>query len=213
MKITRTDCWFTVLDNYQPARSFTAGTLEWTTDAQGTPTGILRGIDDLKDPQKGLFLLDDGKSTRVMYVAGWSRKDPASEITAAADNLWLHDIPVNPDGARRSDNDQVIDYSGWHLGPRRIYHLKLSVPSFDTSDVFTAKRVDRAGRPLRVGSRVRVWPYVGETTLDYVAVIESFDFSEGPQAVVRPELEAVRRIYKGVEDLPTNLDRCELITF
>lgn len=72
---------------------------------------------------------------------------------------------------------------------------------------------DRAGKALRIGSVVRVWPNPRETTLDYDAVVVSFDASEGSQAVLQPQLEIMRRYFEGVAHLPTNLDRCERLRY
>lgn len=122
MNIISTHRYSTDLDNYVPARDWAADKLEWTTDAHGRPTAILHGIDKLPDATKSLYLLDDGRTARIMYVSGWAKADHATQ----ANQLWLQDIPVNPDGETRPDNGERIQYSTWRLGPRRTYHLKLT---------------------------------------------------------------------------------------
>jgi hypothetical protein len=62
------------------------------------------------------FIIDDGESVRVFYVAGWHDTDKY---------LLLHPFPVNT-GAVRPDNGRPVDYSGWALGPRKTFHLKVT---------------------------------------------------------------------------------------
>lgn len=66
-----------------------------------------------------MYLIDDGATVFVYYVAGWSHGD---SITPRI--LMLHPFPLSV--GTRPDNGRPIDMSTWMLGPRRAYHLKVS---------------------------------------------------------------------------------------
>ncbi len=114
--------WSARLDNYNTPRDYAMGTgLVYAADEDGTraETITLLGVDELRENNKAVYLLDDGKTVTVWYVAGWS-SDPADR------SLYLQQFPTNPDGRTRPDNGRVIDYNTWQLGPRRSYHLKIT---------------------------------------------------------------------------------------
>lgn len=111
------------LDNYEPvARSTGRSLLEEWHETDGSIVYRLVGWKDERDAVKALYLIDDGRSVRPYYVAGWSQD---------RDRITLHSFPTDyrPDGSRRmraDDERRSVDYSGWMLGPRRAYHLKVS---------------------------------------------------------------------------------------
>lgn len=113
------------LDNHTPPRSEDTGTLEtWTrpdgSDSYRLPGGLSRFPAIVRDGGRAVFLVDDGRTVRPLYVAGWSVKEDA---------VFLDDMPVSirPDGTPllREDNGRPVDYSTWQLGPRTAYHLKI----------------------------------------------------------------------------------------
>lgn len=115
--------WTTRSNGYEGKRAeFASGELEFIADAQGNPTVEMRWANQLIDWRKSLYIIDDGKSARIMYPVGW-RASPERDDGFGA--MWLQDIPTNPAGAVRPDTDRVIDYSTWMLTPRRTYHLKV----------------------------------------------------------------------------------------
>lgn len=105
-----------LLDNYDPPRTDTIG-LGWRYDM--TPLGRGKGIvlndgSDFRDADDGVWLLDDGKSVDVYYTAGWHPRHRY---------LIIHPFPLSV--GTRPDNGRDIDMSGWLLGPRRAFHLKV----------------------------------------------------------------------------------------
>ena len=114
--------WLTSLDNHEPVRAATAGLgLRYPADDTRAETVTLTGIDDLKAPENAVYLLDDGRTVTVWYVAGWKLDD-----TGPDRRLHLQPFPTNPDGRTRPYSGRVIDFDSWRLGPRRAYHLKVT---------------------------------------------------------------------------------------
>ncbi len=115
--------WSTDMDNHDPVRETLSGRLGMLAHpVTGTPTVILPGE---RFSPRDVFLLDDGETIGVWYVAGWGG------IGLPDGAFVLNPIPVNPDGATRPDG-RVIDYSSWRLGPRTMRHLKITPAGFDT---------------------------------------------------------------------------------
>lgn len=83
------------------------------TDTQAV-TFVIKPTPD-KDG-RAVFLLDDGTSVQPAYTAGWT-KDYTS--------VFVQPFPVN-DGSIRPDNGREVDFTHWHLSPRRAFHLKVT---------------------------------------------------------------------------------------
>lgn len=121
MRYVRNVQFTCALDNYEPMPRTTGSSLleEWQAK-DGTLIYRLVGWQREKDAMRAVYLLDDGRSVRPYYVAGYSQE---------RDRITLHQFPTNyrPDGTRkvRADNGQPVDHGTWMLGPRRAYHLKL----------------------------------------------------------------------------------------
>lgn len=114
-----THYWSTATDNYSPPRNYAGGTLRREIHpVTGQDTVTLYG-DRLRDDTDALYILDDGDTATVWYVAGWHPRDPG---------IILNPIPTNPGGTlMRADHPNVrVDYRTWMLGPRRTYHLKIA---------------------------------------------------------------------------------------
>lgn len=118
---TRTFHYAVALDNHTPTRQFGSGTgslyLPDTAWNGQSETIILHDVENFRDFERSNFIIDDGKSVRVFYLAGWN---PIGTM------LYLQPFPTNPNGATRPDNGRVIDYSSWALGPRKTFHLKIT---------------------------------------------------------------------------------------
>lgn len=117
--IRRRYSWSTALDNYEPTRAFAQGiAVERDATTGDHEVIVLLHSGDLRDAERSNYLIDDGKRVRPMYVAGWN--DGGSQ-------LFLHPFPTNPGGhKKREDNGRTVDYTGWYLGPRRTYHVKVT---------------------------------------------------------------------------------------
>jgi hypothetical protein len=123
-RLAKTYTYVAAMDNHDPARHMQSGTVEeweWPDDeslSYRIPDGVSVFV---KADSNIIFLLDDGRTVRALYVAGWS---------GAEDRLFLRPMPVgiNDDGTPRlrADNGRPVDYSTWMLGPRRTYHLKIT---------------------------------------------------------------------------------------
>jgi hypothetical protein len=118
--------WSAALTNHEPvSRDWATGTLYryGALDEVRGPGIILEDASGLKDATKATYLVDDGRTVEVYFVAGWGPHD-------APGTLFLQPFPVNidADGNQRvSPKDgRPIDFSNWQLGPRRAYHLKIS---------------------------------------------------------------------------------------
>lgn len=116
--------FFSALDNHTPARSESSGTIEtWLWPDTGEisyriPDGVSMFI---KNVNRAVFLVDDGRTVVPLYVSGWSGTN---------DRLFLKPFPVNvnEDGTphMRADRDEPVDYGTWMLGPSRAYHIKIT---------------------------------------------------------------------------------------
>lgn len=109
--------WWTLLDNHEPNRAHAGGYGVRYTRQDGTPGFVFRPGAAVTGARRAVYVLDDGKTAVPYYVCGWQRDQGG---------VWVQPFPTNPDGKRRADNGEVIDYSGWALGPCRMYHLKIS---------------------------------------------------------------------------------------
>lgn len=123
--LTRTYAYVCQMDNHDPARTFARGTVEvWTWPDTGEESYRIPGGVSLfvKVSPRALFLLDDGRTVRPLYTAGWS---------GMHDRLFLKPVPVNvnEDGTPRMRADhpeRQVDYSTWAMGPTMSYHLKIT---------------------------------------------------------------------------------------
>lgn len=124
-QITKRFRYETAMDNHEPTREFASGYIGIWDDPEDsieTPTYVLENpnpwMEDSILPENNIgFILDDGKQTMAMYVAGYNPDHGT---------IFLHPLPTNPDHRTRPDNGREIDYSSWMLGPRKTYHLKIS---------------------------------------------------------------------------------------
>lgn len=100
-------------DNYNVPRGHLYGTL-LTGQGFDKKSDILRFEAAPKDAHTAIYVLDFGTHVGVRYVAGWNN---------VMQEIFLQSFPVN--GGTRPDNGRPVDMSGWMLGPRRAFHLKL----------------------------------------------------------------------------------------
>lgn len=110
--------WWTPLDNHEPVHRRSAGGYGVAYKRCDGAAGFkFWPGNEVTEARRAIYIVDDGKTAVPYYVAGWKDEQAA---------VFLQAFPVNPDGRTRSDNGQVIDYSGWVMGPRRVYHLKVT---------------------------------------------------------------------------------------
>lgn len=105
-----------VADNYEVPRGHLYGTLV-TDQGYDGKSDVLIFEGTVKDAHKAIYVLDFGTRVEVRYVAGWNGNGGGK-----ADRIFLQPFPLSV--GTRSDG-RPIDMSGWTLGPRRAYHLKL----------------------------------------------------------------------------------------
>lgn len=111
--------FYAVLDNHEPPRTDTSGVAEIWRAPDGRETiRIADACDHFPDAFRSSYLFDDGASVVPYYVTGWNANNEGA--------VFLQAMPTNPDGKTRADNDRVIDFGHWCLGPRRAYHLKIT---------------------------------------------------------------------------------------
>ena len=96
-------------DNHEPTRGYLHGTLE--TACCGL-SDVLSFYEIPKEARKAIYVLDFGNRVEVRYVTGWNHGD-----------IFLQPFPLSQ--GTRPDNGRPVDMSGWMLGPRRAFHLKL----------------------------------------------------------------------------------------
>ncbi len=75
-----------------------------------------------KEWAKYHYLLDFGDVVIPTHVAAWRDQDDENK-------LIVHPFPVN-DGSIRPDNGREVDYWNWAVGPRKMFHLKLTELTF-----------------------------------------------------------------------------------
>jgi hypothetical protein len=99
-------------DNYEPVpRNYLRGTLE-TFHRSAHKSDVLLIDNPPNDAHKAIYVLDFGAGVKVRYVAGWN-----------GEKFFLQPFPLSV--GTRPDNGRPVDMSGWMLGPRRAFHLKL----------------------------------------------------------------------------------------
>lgn len=102
-----------------------------TVNAVDTDTLVILHDGDIPSAENAHYIIDDGLTVTVRYVAGWN----ASQLA-----VYLAPFPVNIDSEgnviTRPDNGLPVDYSGWMLNPRRAYHVKLrrGIPALNGRD-------------------------------------------------------------------------------
>jgi hypothetical protein len=116
--------WNTQLDNHEPPRSWASGSLwTYTREDRGGEGIVIADVSELKDAHQATYIIDDGRTVKVFYVAAWHPE---------MRHVILHRLPTNfnEDGTPilRADDKRPVDYSNWMLGPRRSYHLKVREP-------------------------------------------------------------------------------------
>ena len=104
-------------DNYEVPRGYLRGSVETEQGHEGK-SSVLIFESAPKDACKALYVLDFGTHVEVRYVAGWQPKGY---------RIFLQPFPLSE--GTRPDNGRPIDMSGWLLGPRRAFHLKLKEAS------------------------------------------------------------------------------------
>lgn len=123
------------LDNYSPVpRSEGSGIIERYDLTDGRPvTYVIETCDGMRDATRAVFLFDDGARVVPLYVAGWNAApgidvslsgDERAAVSATPRLVYLHPFPLS--SGTRPDNGRPVDMSGWALGPRRAYHLKVT---------------------------------------------------------------------------------------
>lgn len=101
-------------DNYEPVpRGYLYGTLATGKGYDGK-SYVLEFASTPKDAHRAVYVLDYGTHVEVRWTAGWS---------GTRDEFYLQSFPLSK--GNRPDNGRPIDMSGWMLGPRTVYHLKL----------------------------------------------------------------------------------------
>lgn len=114
------------LDDYEPVpRSWDVLHIEeWDHETNGRVLVVTHVLGRLKDANRAIYLMDDGRTVTPWYVAGWGGEG------LAEGSIILHPFPTNynADGTPRlrADDGRPVDFSNWQLGPRRAYHVKLS---------------------------------------------------------------------------------------
>jgi hypothetical protein len=109
------------LDNYEPCPRGVMSLDCYAYDIDGRTSGyVIDGAMRLRDGNRAVYLIDDGRTVVPHYVAAWH--PDGSHVIA-------HAFPTNydADGNRvtRADDGRPVDYGTWMLGPRRAYHVKL----------------------------------------------------------------------------------------
>lgn len=108
------------LDNYEPTRSYMRSTIETFKRHDQKTLAYVMALNNefrkrvLKGPTP-VFLLDDGNTVIPLYTTGWN-----VELT----EIFMAPFPVNPNGELKRPDGEPVDYRGWWLGPRTVYHLK-----------------------------------------------------------------------------------------
>lgn len=102
-------------DNYEVPRGYIRGRVS-TEFGPDKKTDVLsfEGMAWPKGAEKALYLLDFGTRVEIRYVTGWNETNSC---------LYLQPFPLSV--GTRPDNGRPIDMSGWMLGPRVTFHLKL----------------------------------------------------------------------------------------
>lgn len=113
--------WSCALDNYEPCpRSWATGPAYRFIGHSGDEEWLIENVTSLKDSKSAVYIIDDGRTVRPLYVAGWHWDH---------DYILGHHFPTSfdADGSPRlrDDDQRPVDFTNWQLGPRRAYHLKI----------------------------------------------------------------------------------------
>lgn len=115
----------TELDGHRPARETASGHILFHTTSDGHTRAVTVWRDDFsgtaaRDLHRSILLIDDGSTVTPYYSAGWS-----GENSDHPDVVFFHPYPTNPNGRRRDDNGEIIDYRTWIHAPARAFHVKV----------------------------------------------------------------------------------------
>lgn len=104
--------WFAALDNYTPVREHAVGhAVSFTLPTTGETAYILFGIEKLAIPSESVYVIDDGAAVTAMYPVVWH----GTGNDEYGPRVVVHPYPVGQ------------SMTAWSLGPKRSYHVKLSV--------------------------------------------------------------------------------------
>ena len=126
--------YMTALDNYEPVPRVIEHGLLVEYDDPGEISGqprYMRANERSSIARGSVFLLDDGKTVRPYYGGGFHLGTASPLYPEGCEpHEILYPFPCNPHGATRPDRvlpdrEQVIDYSGLLIGPRKAYLLKI----------------------------------------------------------------------------------------
>lgn len=84
-----------------------------------------------RDTSHTVWVIDDGHTVTPCYG---QIQFTSLDTQIVGPYALVHPYPVNPNGDRRPDNGRVIDYSTWHLGPARSWHIKIWSGALDWRD-------------------------------------------------------------------------------
>lgn len=117
------------MDNHEPVRQMESGRLveyDEPAETSGQPR-YLRATRTSDIPAGSIIIIDDGYIARPYYGGSHQPGTPSPLYPEGCEPFEiLFPFPVNPDGKRRPDNGEVIDFSFWFLGPRKAYLLKIT---------------------------------------------------------------------------------------
>ena len=98
-------------------------------DLAGTPALTVWPDRQWKDAESAFYIVDDGKSARPLFVAGWRTDQSPGNKDDYPEQVHLHAFPLDygSDGERRlRGNDRgPVDFSQYMLNPCRAYHVKV----------------------------------------------------------------------------------------
>ena len=123
--------WRCALDNHMHTRNYASGhgfLYERIDESRDEGVLLFDALGTLKDATAAIYIIDNGMTTNVLYTAGHNdRAEDESEHC-----IYLQYLPTNFDGLTgerkvRADNGRPVDFSSWMMGPRRAYHLKVTM--------------------------------------------------------------------------------------
>jgi hypothetical protein len=118
------------LDNDEPApRVIAHGKIVRWVNSDGVvhyQISTERAAMQADDMQRAVYLIDDGAAVSACYVCAHHNGGPSPLYPEGCEPfVMLAPFPLSV--GTRPDNGQPVDMSGWMLGPRRAYHLKISL--------------------------------------------------------------------------------------